>query len=493
MAAGSHEEQKMSTPSTATTTCVETPSSPSSRTTRRKFSATSLKPSSLTTSIPLPPSSPISLLSVPASTTLRVLLEALTTGQLKDHSIDDAVHDLVWMLDRILHSRLARSSSTSAASQQVTHSFLFSRAWEDGKDSKNTMGLLDNLHSDSAKMKGLETAIAGLLPSELERLRAWIHDRAVRHKPLQYILGTQPFAGLEIAVRPPTLIPRWETEEWTMRLVDMIKSNKDSFATDLKSTPYTRTKGSRSHVGPLRVLDVCTGSGCIAVALAHHLGKPSGPSAANAADKVIPSMVVGVDISKRSLQLAKLNARKCFIPDTSSVLFLERDIMEDPCPPTSSTSPKSSSPASPASPASPESSSWSNLGLGTCLRQPVKFDIIVSNPPYIPPAEYEQLDPSVKDWEDPLALVTSSKPTSRGTEFHERILEISTELLDRSVEFPKNVPRLVMEVSAGIVEGASKNQAEIVKEMMESSGFGRAEVWKDLAGRPRAVAGFELL
>ena len=49
---------------------------------------------------------------------------------------------------------------------------------------------------------------------ERNRLNAWIKDRIVYHKPLQYILRSQPFCGLEIRTRPPTLIPRWETEEW---------------------------------------------------------------------------------------------------------------------------------------------------------------------------------------------------------------------------------------------------------------------------------------
>ena len=45
-------------------------------------------------------------------------------------------------------------------------------------------------------------------------LNSWIKDRIIRHKPLQYILGSQPFCGMDICTRAPILIPRWETEEW---------------------------------------------------------------------------------------------------------------------------------------------------------------------------------------------------------------------------------------------------------------------------------------
>lgn len=61
-------------------------------------------------------------------------------------------------------------------------------------------------------------------------------------EPLQYILGTQPFGLLEILCEPGVLIPRWETEEWTMKLIDELK---------------------KDGCGEISVLDACTGSGCI--------------------------------------------------------------------------------------------------------------------------------------------------------------------------------------------------------------------------------------
>ncbi|KAJ3209888.1 hypothetical protein HDU67_005831 [Dinochytrium kinnereticum] len=363
--------------------------------------------------------------------------------------------------------------------------------------------LLDRIHSGSnaspQRVKALEDAIEFLSPIERERLSAWVYDRAQRHKPLQYILGSQPFAGLDIAVRPPTLIPRWETEEWTMRLVNQIKTHHDHFNCDMRddsqtySAPTSASTKKYPHVGRLKVLDLCTGSGCIAIALAHHLGQPVSsshsaqpfpfnlplstiPSATE--DEMIkkgaiPATVIGVDVSKRSLQLARVNARKCHIPDTSSVLFFEKDIMEPP-PPSSS------------------KGRWSALGVNTCLRQPVKFDIIVSNPPYIPPKEYANLDASVKNWEDPQALVTTTLPSSQGTEFHARILEIAGEVLDKDVEFPKDVPRIVMEVSAGDSFEGGKTQADLVEGLMRKAGFGRTEQWMDLAGKARAVVGYDL-
>lgn len=60
----------------------------------------------------------------------------------------------------------------------------------------------------------LESTINTFSDKERIRLNAWIKDRIISHKPLQYILRSQPFCGLDLSIRSPTLIPRWETEEW---------------------------------------------------------------------------------------------------------------------------------------------------------------------------------------------------------------------------------------------------------------------------------------
>ncbi|HEY3308173.1 MAG TPA: peptide chain release factor N(5)-glutamine methyltransferase [Desulfuromonadaceae bacterium] len=156
---------------------------------------------------------------------------------------------------------------------------------------------------------------------ELAAYRAMVARRAKR-EPLQYILGSQEFYGLEFEVTPDVLIPRHDTET-------------------LVGEALARQPGAQS------VLDIGTGSGCIAVALAKEL-----PAAA----------VTAVDISEAALVVAQRNADK----NQVNIEFL----------------------------------------CGSLL-QPVvgrQFDLIVSNPPYIPPSDIERLEPEVRDFEPRNAL-----------------------------------------------------------------------------------------
>lgn len=143
-------------------------------------------------------------------------------------------------------------------------------------------------------------------------------------EPLQYILGTAPFYGMDLHVSPAVLIPRPETEE----LVEWILSEND--------------------MSPCRVLDMGTGSGCIALALAKN--RPSWS-------------VEAIDISNEALDLARKNADENGI----KVDFRQQDILQIPS-------------------------------------QQEIYDIIVSNPPYITPSEKEQMHCNVLDFEPHLAL-----------------------------------------------------------------------------------------
>lgn len=143
-------------------------------------------------------------------------------------------------------------------------------------------------------------------------------------EPLQYILGTTSFYGMDLHVSPAVLIPRPETEE----LVEWILSEND--------------------MHPSRVLDMGTGSGCIALALAQNRPLWS---------------VEAIDISNEALDLARKNADENGI----KVDFRQQDILQIPS-------------------------------------QQEIYDIIVSNPPYITPSEKKQMHCNVLDFEPHLAL-----------------------------------------------------------------------------------------
>lgn len=157
-------------------------------------------------------------------------------------------------------------------------------------------------------------------------------------KPLQYILGTAYFMDLELKVNEHVLIPRPETEE----LVEWILSEMEN--------PISKFGNQKLE---LSILDIGTGSGCIAIALAKKL-----PNA----------KVYAMDISEKALEVAKENAKR----NEVEVTFIQQDILEPDF----------------------------ELELGIELT----FDIIVSNPPYVREVEKKEINNNVKKYEPHLAL-----------------------------------------------------------------------------------------
>lgn len=161
-----------------------------------------------------------------------------------------------------------------------------------------------------------------------------------QQKPIQYILGETEFYGLKFKVNSDVLIPRPETEE----LVDWI-------ITEVRKHQKTDVANDQSE--KLRILDLGTGSGCISISLAKNL-----PGA----------KVFAVDISEKALDVAKENANN----NDVEVEFVKGDVLNE----------------------SFQSSTFENG----------KFDIIVSNPPYVRRSEKEQMKPNVLENEPDLAL-----------------------------------------------------------------------------------------
>lgn len=173
-----------------------------------------------------------------------------------------------------------------------------------------------------------------------------------QQKPIQYLLGETEFYGLQFKVNENVLIPRPETEE----LVDWILKSYESRVissepSNLKSSIVNRQ---------LKILDIGTGSGCIAILLAKQLPEVK---------------VFALDVSKEALDIAKQNA------DTNNVKinFIEASILDE--------------------------TSW-NLEF-----RDLNFDIIVSNPPYVRELEKQEIKSNVLDNEPHLALfVDNEKP-----------------------------------------------------------------------------------
>ncbi|WP_210374098.1 peptide chain release factor N(5)-glutamine methyltransferase [Rhodothermus bifroesti] len=158
--------------------------------------------------------------------------------------------------------------------------------------------------------------------------------RRLRREPLQYVLGYVEFLGLRLEVGPGVLIPRPETEWLTARLLEILPTRK-----------------------PLRLLDVGTGSGCIALAIKHHQ----------------PAMqVYACDISTDALAIAQRNAERLGL----DVVWLQADVLAADFP----------------------------------AQVPGPFDVIVSNPPYLALDEAETLPPEVRDYEPPVALYAGADP-----------------------------------------------------------------------------------
>ncbi|WP_346882105.1 peptide chain release factor N(5)-glutamine methyltransferase [uncultured Algibacter sp.] len=175
-----------------------------------------------------------------------------------------------------------------------------------------------------------------------------------QQKPIQYILGETEFYGLPFKVSEHTLIPRPETEE----LVAWVLSVESSINR------------------PLKILDIGTGSGCIAIALANNL-----PNA----------RIYALDVSKDALEIAKHNAEL----NKVKIEFLNVDILN--------------------------AETWGFNDL--------KFDIIVSNPPYVRAQEKELMKPNVLENEPHLALfVTNENPL----QFYDAITKFAIDKLSHS-------------------------------------------------------------
>ena len=230
-----------------------------------------------------------------------------------------------------------------------------------------------------------------VMPQAEEKYLNWIRQRA-EHIPLQQLTGEQDFMGLTFSVNEHVLIPRQDTE---ILVEEVLKELHDG----------------------MRILDMCTGSGCILLSLMHYSNDCEG---------------LGVDLSAEALEVAERNVLKVLTPEKAEhVQFLQSDLFE---------------------------------------KLEDKFEIIVSNPPYIASAEVEKLMPEVRDHEPRMAL----DGTEDGLYFYRRIIE----------EAGKHL------VSSGMLFfEIGYDQGQAVSELMRTQGYREVQVAQDYAGLDRVVFG----
>ncbi len=249
-------------------------------------------------------------------------------------------------------------------------------------------------HGDREVEPGQAAAYEALLSRREERI------------PLQLLTGVQEFMGLEFSVNEKVLVPRQDTE---ILVEEVLRELFDG----------------------MRILDLCTGSGCILISLLHYSNDCEG---------------LGVDISTEALKTAAENAFR--------LLGGEHGLSQEE-----------------------NTAGMDGPGRRYDFRQgdlfeaaEGKFDIIVSNPPYIPSAVIGTLMPEVREHEPRLALDGGQD----GLDFYRRILEGSGEYLNAG-------GKLFLEIGY--------DQAEAVGRLMEQAGFQEIRTKKDYAGHDRVVWG----
>lgn len=226
-----------------------------------------------------------------------------------------------------------------------------------------------------------------LTNKELDQTRALLKRRG-NHEPIQYILGETEFYSLKLKVDRYTLIPRPETEILVDSVIEHCRKDFDKEQS-------------------IEILDIGTGSGNIAIALAKNIER---------------SVITAIDVQDKTLQIAQQNA--VYHQVDQNIKFIKQDIFTD------------------------------NLEL-SCI-----YNVIVSNPPYISEAEFEQLPGEVRDFEPEVAL----KGGEEGLDFYYRVLQLAKDIL-----LPKGFIGLEIDY----------NKAAMIKEIGLKYGFKDFKIIKD--------------
>ena len=244
-----------------------------------------------------------------------------------------------------------------------------------------------------------DTAFSSIMQEKSQE----IISRLLHFEPIQYIFGHTLWCGLDLLVTPATLIPRPETAELVERI------NKPT-----QTLPEGRA---------LKVLDVGTGSGCIAIAL-----KKAHPSWS----------VTGIDISPEAIAIARENARR----NNVDVNFQVADIFD-----------------------------FNEKNPKFAILNP-KYDVVVSNPPYICESEKTSMRPNVLNFEPSSALFV---PDSDPLKFYRRIAE----LFSLPLEGKGRERGLFFEINEAF--------GEELMQLLDSLGYTDIQIHKDIYGKDRII------
>ena len=204
-----------------------------------------------------------------------------------------------------------------------------------------------------------------VLDDEQQRAFAEVIRRRTGREPLQHIMGSQEFWGLEFMVTPDVLIPRPETEHIIEAALAIVQDRNS----------------------PVRIIDLCTGSGCIAVSLAKELAA---------------ARIIATDASEKALAVARENSRRHGVAER--IRFLQGDL----------------------------------FGPLEELDLRGQVDILVSNPPYVLAGNLSTLQPEVRDYEPQMALIAGPEGT-----------EIAIRIIRTAPEYLKQNGALIMEMGMG--------------------------------------------
>ena len=274
-----------------------------------------------------------------------------------------------------------------------------------------------------------------------ERELLALATRVAGGEPVQYVLGEAEFCGMELRVRPGVLIPRPETEElvaWAAEVgKKMMQAEKNGTPEthEAPGTPETPEKQEKTTHPALRILDIGTGSGCIAIALARQLPQAE---------------VEAWDVSEEALEVARENGEQMGV----RVAWRKVDVLD-------------------VLDGLEGLEGLDNLGrldnLGE-LERPAPFSLIISNPPYICEEERGEMEANVLEHEPEVALFV---PNDDPLRFYRRMAELGRDGL--------------LAAGGTLLFEVNRRFGHEVVRMLEEMGYEEVELRKDFFGNERMV------